>query len=976
MMLGSGEVLANISTPFIVTGNEPNIKQFYGADEMFFHFPVEDQLKNFFYRVGVKGTGLGATFDKLTFGINSEIPEIPFEVWDNSAKFQTQIHDSKFGEILFSAFDNSTNFVDFKIEEDYEGLIVNQGPVFDFSVFHQIGMTVNGLPSTGNQSTFGNVEKMLLIESVSLECDPSNIVFKASINRTNLEDELTCNGPTYTVDLSTECENVYYNDFPYLISIKSNFFPTIGRSFIGTGQSTQINLEDLPNGSYEMTLFYNTSTGKNVKVMEENLWPSVFFDHVTNNGSYIIDENTTYETPIYVSKPIIVKAGATLTIKNIAYFHDDASIIVEKGGHLIVDGGWLQKCTNQWQGIDMSPGGDVTINNYGLVSNAKIGVQSLDTDKGGHLICDNGGFTDFGVAIVIAKSNMTSSLMNTSFLRGNRSMYFAHNPNTHSIKNCYINHMEFEGIYAIDTNVDIEGGNTFLNCEYGVYASNIFGLSGPAINIGKADQTANLFKENERAVYSVASTSFIKNNIIEENTYSIYIGGLNTFESELNTFSGSSFAEAIYDSGTRNGNHSNDNIYKSTEGIFTGGPNDDYTFKNNCFATTYWDFYAPINSQINLAQGDNRFAAGNCFTKGDVSDFICETLKEVIYYVPDQELYPNAPQCMYPETTTPNENYDLADSDSYPDDGCKGAGGRLGSNEYDYLSAIACDSTKLKTKMDSLKSIVTAINNLPNPSSLQKWRKAYTQRHLYYAYNQWAKCLKKANKLAQLKAWYLALAAQDGTDKHYKIKATETTVEMGQYNTARSEVNALKAADPSSGNIYDAMLLTINYVEKIKTRLPGDNTVIDDFNMRNIVDGSYLLNSADLQLLRTVAATPNTYAAYGRALLKYLTGEVIDPNYSMPVNVRSKPSVASDLVETLGFTPNPTSDFLTITIDNYDLKNVYDCQIISLMGDVVKKSKLESHNVLDVSTLPSSIYILETRKNGIAWETQKIIIQR
>ncbi len=826
----------------------------------------------------------------------------------------------------------------------------------------------------GDQSPLAQIYGVTLLDNIVVDCDKDNITFDLDVSLSPLT-EGNCLERLYCATISTDCPAINYNEYPFELVISGNGI--IPKIVSGTGQKTYFTMDDLETGNYTVSVLYNTTTGKNILVSTQGYdgRETVIVNH-EQNAPYMISSNTTYTEPIYVPKSIIVKSGATLTIKDIAYFHDDASVIVEKGGHLIIDGGTLTRCSTQWQGINMSLGGDVTIINYGQITGAKYAIQSLDTDKGGHLICDYASFTQNGVAIVIAKSNVTTDFKNSTFLSSNRGFYFAHNTNTHSLTNCYISGMTYEGLAAIDTNIDIEGGNTFLNCEYAVYAGNIFGLSGPAMKIGNTDQTANLFNNNERAIYSHASSCFIKNNIIEENTFGIYIGGFNTFESELNTFKGSSYAEAIYDSGTRNLNHSNDNIYKSTEGIFTVGRNDDYTFKNNCFATTWWDFLAPINSQISIAQGDKRFAAANCFTKNGVRDFVCETLEKVVYYVPENKENIIEPPCMYPITTTANTNYALADADTYSTDGCKGAGGRLGSSEYDYFLVIACDSTKLKTKMDSLRSIVTAINNIPNPSSLQKWRKAFTQRHLYYAYNQWAACLKKANKLAQLKAWYQALAAQDGTDKHYKIKATETTVEMGQYNTARSEVNALKAADPSSNNIYDAMLLSIDYVEKIKTRLPGDNTVMDDFNMRNIVDGSYVLNSANLQLLRNVAATPNTYAAYGRALLKYLTGEVIDPNYSMPVNVRSKPNAASELVETLSFTPNPTSDFLTINIDNYNLKTQYDCQIISLMGDVVKKSKLESHNVLDVSALPSGIYILETRKDDVMWETKKIIIQR
>ncbi|MBL0101840.1 MAG: hypothetical protein IPP49_18860 [Saprospiraceae bacterium] len=173
------------------------------------------------------------------------------------------------------------------------------------------------------------------------------------------------------------------------------------------------------------------------------------------------------------------------------------------------------------------------------------------------------------------------------------------------------------------------------------------------------------------------------------------------FQSTANTFSGASYAEGIYSTGNRS-NESHDNQYNSDVGIFP------YLYKwwlyilQQLFPYIMVDVNVPTGAQINMAQeGPNGSAASNCFTKGGVPDFICETSQTVIYKVPNS---PNAPKCLIPETPG---NYVLGPVVNSNNLDC--GAGRTGVSEYDYLKKIGCDSVKLYRKIDSLNSTVKAL---------------------------------------------------------------------------------------------------------------------------------------------------------------------------------------------------------------------------------------------------------------------------
>lgn len=105
----------------------------------------------------------------------------------------------------------------------------------------------------------------------------------------------------------------------------------------------------------------------------------------TNDEPMLVTNNQIWTDNRLMRQDIIVKNGATLTIKSIIEFAADSKIVVERGGRLIVDGGTLTNgCLGElWGGIEVwgnnknlaLPYGIVTLSNA-TIMNARVGITS------------------------------------------------------------------------------------------------------------------------------------------------------------------------------------------------------------------------------------------------------------------------------------------------------------------------------------------------------------------------------------------------------------------------------------------------------------------------------------------------------------------------------------------------------------------------------------------------------------------------
>jgi len=463
----------------------------------------------------------------------------------------------------------------------------------------------------------------------------------------------------------------------------------------------------------------------------------------------------------------------------------------------------------------------------------------------------------------------------------------------------------------------------------------------------------------------------IRNNYLDNNIFGIYYSGQNGFKSYNNTFSGDSYAEGLYSAGI-SVNESYDNQYNSHVGIFPAQQNNFYTFKDNCFNTLWWDVNVQNDSQIHEAQGTQSTAASNCFTKNGVPDFVCYSPIHVEYAVP---LSTSAPRCMTPETPG---NYTNMGVGNWSGDGCAGANGLIGISEYYYIDKEGCKEARLFAMMDSLRQRIQILQaQVANQGTSQqaKWHLAKTQRHLRYIQHLWAWCLRKdGGRRGDLKAWYIALSNSYPNELYYRIKASEVSAEDGDYTLAKSELTALRAGFPAKADIINAIILSVDINEAIAAVPQFEPTFSNGIHFASEI---YPLSPAELQLLRTVAVNHDPLAAYGRAMLTFMTGEQLEPPVNYPVMPRSyQPAAARALKEIVTVYPNPAQNYIKLDIQNFKAESRYQYEVISMMGQKIIQGKATETNNIETTNLPDGIYIINLSKNDEQLDVRRIIIQK
>lgn len=122
--------------------------------------------------------------------------------------------------------------------------------------------------------------------------------------------------------------------------------------------------------------------------------------------NYTVSQDEIWENAKLVSERLVVKTGATLTIRGDVHFQKDAWAIVEPGAIMIVDGGVMMNeyCGEYWNGIQVwgnvnqsqeAPGvqGKLVLQNNAVIKNAHTGitVAALEKDQntGEYYVLDN-----------------------------------------------------------------------------------------------------------------------------------------------------------------------------------------------------------------------------------------------------------------------------------------------------------------------------------------------------------------------------------------------------------------------------------------------------------------------------------------------------------------------------------------------------------------------------------------------------------
>ena len=209
-------------------------------------------------------------------------------------------------------------------------------------------------------------------------------------------------------------------------------------------------------------------------VRAASLMPDIASNYYINNG-----ENVTWDTPKWVDNEIRIYNGGQLTITSPVFFNENAKIVVERGGLLTIDKGYLTSYGDfLWKGIEVwgtfnqnqyIPGaqGEVRLLNRASISYAEVGIittkrygidHTMDEYNGGIIIARNSIFTNNVIAVEFRP-------------------YENHNPGSGQIAN---NRSYFSNcLFEYEKNLDELGGNyshlvklsgvrgiKFLGCDF------------------------------------------------------------------------------------------------------------------------------------------------------------------------------------------------------------------------------------------------------------------------------------------------------------------------------------------------------------------------------------------------------------------------------------------------------------------------------------------------------------------------------
>ncbi|MCZ2102674.1 MAG: T9SS type A sorting domain-containing protein [Chitinophagales bacterium] len=786
-----------------------------------------------------------------------------------------------------------------------------------------------------------------LLDNITVDCDRKNVAFFLNVTKVKPSDLSSCDYEhLYKVTLETDCSNVVKSLFFYDL-IVTNEQGEIVRSYVNQNRSAlYVDLDGLLDGEYTFSITYNNWNGYN------NLVKEFGFDEERQSqkvqlttGSHVVDGTETFAGNTYIPSGIVIMPGGELTVSGTVYMKDNTLIQVKDGGKLrVTSTGHLTACENEWWGVNMTGSGEVSI--QGALSRSVYGIKTYASDQG-KIHTDGASFFDNRTTDIDASGSVEVVVKNTEFIGGQRGVVLnfvteGTTPNGVLFEGNQFSYQSKEGILAVGTPINVVNGNKFYFCGDGIAIRNLFGGDADAIIGDKYYNAVNEFAYCNNGIYANNGQQGVQYNNFVGNYYSTWLSGINKYFSENNTFAGEFCSEVVQDMGAYV-NKSQYNSYTSQFGIAASGANDNFEMLSHCFNNSVVDII--INGTVSMTQGGEK-AASNCFTKGSTLDFVQWYPQPVIYYMPEDMM--STPVCFEPEYPG---YYSLRYESKGYDNYCNQGNGANIYDPYEYIKNIGCDSTRLlpllryysrlnrELEMRALGRELTENEKIQKSKIGKLWRTA-----LY----QWTKCLLTEKRYPELYELY-----KEQEDKDFSIKAVEVLVKMQLYDEAKEELSEIGELYEINPDILSSIELSIDYLSQ---------------NLNKAFELS------DIQLLRSVAATADPYAAYGRALLYLVTGERVEPEYeifNISPRVESRSSTEAEIIT---IRPNPASDLLQIDIENYQQGQLYQYKIQNAFGVTVMTDKIDQSSMLHISHIPAGVYFVRLYSGDKLMKTEKVVI--
>ncbi len=677
-----------------------------------------------------------------------------------------------------------------------------------------------------------------------------------------------------------------------------------------------------------------------------------------------------------VTNTITIKNGGTFKIDGEVLFQPGKGVLVQTGGSILI-GGTMNSCSGRWKGITVA--GGTFFMSGGAILSAEYPLYCSSTLNGnGSFIYINGGyFTDITYGAItldgVTLSNLLLNQINVTNALNGIELRGITSPSPNVLASTF-SYCSNAGIQTDESYTDVTQGCNFINCKYGIlsYGYQLW-VGSDAGSIG-GSPFSNTFTNCERGIYSIAGTVNTRNNNYNNCGWGNYFTASSSFVSRENKFNGTNggYPEGFYSNGSSGTQLSERNEYNANEGIFPANENNNYQFNRCCFNTNYWAVNVPSDSYIEEEQGSDAFPSRNCFGPNGV-DLAYFSPLEMKYWLPtNAATYP----CVIP--TNPG-NYTTPIGNSISSTGCNSTEIIVNPTRPTWQQIVVnygCNKTLLLQFINQQTTIINALDakRLLNGglSASDQTIFVRTNTYLSFAIRQFYDCFlmpEKVNTVVALKqintsannfkvGIYIALLLKEAGEvseavailNNYALNATN-------YDLARSIILSMTHNDLTDRGHREKSYLTLNNLS-----LPSNATIL----------------STDLALLHRVALTDDVYAGYGRWLLYYLTGQMVEPTIPTATvpEIRSKQS-SEKVAEKYSVSPIPANQNITFDIENMDYNSRYSITITNLMGNNVFSMEIFSpNNNIDATNLNSGLYILTLNKNNVNVYTKKVIIQK
>ena len=675
-----------------------------------------------------------------------------------------------------------------------------------------------------------------------------------------------------------------------------------------------------------------------------------FCDLPPNNDRITYDVNSTivWDNKKKFTKHVTIATGTTVTIDCEVFMGADKEILVEDGAKLIVQGGKITSiCETPWRGIKVYGGSDsyaVEIKGGSTIENVSQGAVSMFHDGGwllgngnAHVKIEGSTFNDCNRILGMGSIN---NVVNLSIVEGNVQNGGKYGVTNWNCLNVRINDNHFNDITKsciVSSGQALIRGNTFRGFESDI----LFPSESPTVASIIED---NDFYANQVGISMLGagiSQHRILKNRFHSNIFNVWMDGDNHFLIDENSFKGQIGGIFVNNGSNFNLVRGND-IYTDRLGLRMHGENNGFVINSNCYLTSQIDNYITGSiGDVQGAAGSGGVAlrpANNCFThQGSIASPVEDlfgTTNDFLYIEPKDFFN----DCRDAVKAEPNIQIEELGASRKP---CP-------NNQADEPTDPCDPIRELNSVTQSLNELESIINGL-SESSVEY--DIYTGCHETVR-GIWLELILEQEEYDQLRVSLADVQTDDAKLIIYKSYLIEN-----DFNSAEEYLLSLTS---SSEKLSDFATLQLINLKRIKSNL------------------RYEVSNSELNNILEIATKDHPYAAYGKSLYFWITGELLQSEVKMfpdlEAHERSSIEKEEDIELQLNVFPIPFSNKLNIEFI-HNLSENSTIVIDDILGTQLYKLNSGASNFsINTSKWDNGIYILSIYNEGKLIKKKKLLL--